>query len=182
MTEHDKMIAGEPYDASDPDLVQRRVRAAELCRALTGAPPGDAAARRRVIELLLGAIDDGAMITPPFFCDYGSNIELGERVFVNTGCVFLDVCKIRIGRFTQIGPSVQIYTATHPLDPIARRSLESGEPVEVGEDVWIGGGAIVLPGVRIGERSVIGAGSVVTRDVPDGVIAAGNPCRVLRSV
>ena len=119
---------------------------------------------------------------PPFFCDYGANIALGEHVFFNFNCVVLDVCAVRIGSFTQLGPAVQIYTATHPLDAALRRRQEFGKPVEIGADVWIGGGAIILPGVRIGSRTVIGAGSVVTRDVPDNVVAAGNPCRVLRQV
>jgi maltose O-acetyltransferase len=112
----------------------------------------------------------------------GSNIELGERVYFNFNCVILDVCRVRIGRYTLFGPAVQIYTAVHPLDAAERRRAESAKPVEIGEDVWIGGGAIVLPGVRIGNRSVIGAGSVVSRDVPDDVLAAGNPCRVLRPI
>ncbi len=120
---------------------------------------------------------------PPFFCDYGTNIELGERVFFNFNCVVLDVCPVRIGDFTLIGPAVQIYTPLHPLDAERRRRREEyGKPVEIGSDVWIGGGAIILPGVRIGARAVIGAGSVVPRDVPAGTFAAGNPCRVIRDV
>ena len=122
-------------------------------------------------------------LEPPFFCDYGANIELGERVFFNFNCVVLDVCPVRIGRFTLFGPAVQIYTAMHPLDPeLRRRGEEYGKPVEIGSDVWVGGGAIILPGVRIGSRAVIGAGSVVTRDVPDAVFAAGNPCRIVRAL
>ena len=119
---------------------------------------------------------------PPFFCDYGTNIALGERVFFNFNCVVLDVCPVRIGSFTLFGPAVQIYTATHPFDAELRRRQEFGKPVEIGSDVWVGGGAIILPGVRIGSRAVIGAGSVVTRDVPEGVFAAGNPCRVIREI
>ncbi len=119
---------------------------------------------------------------PPFFCDYGSNIELGERVFFNFNCVVLDVCSVRIRAFTLFGAAVQIYTATHPFDAEQRRSQEFGKPVEIGSDVWVGGGAIILPGVRIGSRAVIGAGSVVTRDVPESVFAAGNPCRVIREI
>ena len=118
---------------------------------------------------------------PPFFCDYGTNIELGERVFFNFNCVVLDVCRVRIGSFTLFGPAVQVYTATHPMDAALRRRQEAGRPVEIGADVWVGGGAIILPGVRIGDRAVIGAGSVVTRDVPKGMFAAGNPCRVIRA-
>jgi len=117
---------------------------------------------------------------PPFFCDYGTNIELGERVFFNFNCIVLDVCRVRIGDYTLIGPAVQIYTPMHPFDAGQRRVAEFGKPVTIGSDVWIGGGAIVLPGVSIGSRAVIGAGSVVTRDVPDQVFAAGNPCRVIR--
>jgi maltose O-acetyltransferase len=119
---------------------------------------------------------------PPFFCDYGSNIELGERVFFNFNCVALDVCPVRIGSFTLFGPAVQIYTAMHPLNAELRRRQEFGKPVDIGSDVWVGGGALIMPGVRIGSRAVIGAGSVVTRDIPDGVFAAGNPCRVIREV
>ena len=117
---------------------------------------------------------------PPFFCDYGSNIELGERVFFNFNCVVLDVCLVRIGDYSLFGPAVQIYTPMHPLDAERRRREEFGKPIGIGSDVWVGGGAIILPGVRIGSRAVIGAGSVVTRDVPEGVLAAGNPCRVIR--
>ncbi len=120
---------------------------------------------------------------PPFFCDYGSNIELGEGVFFNFNCVVLDVCRVRIGSFTLLGPAVQIYTATHPMNASERRSgLEYGKPVDIGDDVWIGGGVVVLPGVSIGSGAVIGAGSVVTRDVPAGTFAAGNPCQVIRQV
>jgi maltose O-acetyltransferase len=119
---------------------------------------------------------------PPFFCDYGSNIELGQRVFFNFNCVVLDVCPVRIGDFSLFGPAVQIYTATHPFNAERRRREESGKPVDIGADVWVGGGAIILPGVRIGSRAVIGAGSVVTRDIPEGVFAAGNPCRTIREV
>ncbi len=119
---------------------------------------------------------------PPFFCDYGSNIELGERVFFNFNCVVLDVCRVKVGSFTLFGPAVQIYTAMHPFDAQLRRREEYGKPVEIGSDVWVGGGAIILPGIRIGDRAVIGAGSVVTRDVPAGMFAAGNPCRVIREI
>ena len=119
---------------------------------------------------------------PPFYCDYGSNIHLGQRVFFNFNCVVLDVCPVRIGDFTLFGPSVQIYTATHPLDATLRRTQEYGKPVTIGSDVWVGGAAVICPGVTIGARSVIGAGSVVTRDIPEEVFAAGNPCRVIRGI
>ena len=119
---------------------------------------------------------------PPFYCDYGTNIELGERVYFNFNCVVLDVCRVRIGDFTLFGPAVQIYTPLHPFDATQRRSREYGKAIDVGSDVWVGGGAIILAGVRIGSRAVIGAGSVVTRDVPEDVFAAGNPCRVIRQI
>lgn len=181
-SERDKMLAGELYDPFDPVLVAGRARARDLCQTLNATREADHAARRRLLVELFGAGGASVWMQPPFFCDYGSNIELGERVFFNFDCVVLDVCRVRIGSFTLFGPAVQIYTATHPLDPVLRRSQELGKPVEIGDDVWVGGGAIVLPGVRIGSRAVIGAGSVVTRDVPEGVFAAGNPCRVIRAI
>jgi maltose O-acetyltransferase len=119
---------------------------------------------------------------PPFYCDYGSNIDLGERVFFNFNCVVLDVCRVSIGSFTLLGPAVQIYTPMHPLNAELRRRQEFGKPVDIGSDVWIGGGAIILPGVRVSDKAVIGAGSVDTRDIPPGVFAAGNPCRVIREI
>ena len=119
---------------------------------------------------------------PPFFCDYGSSIKLGERVFFNFNCVVLDVCPVVIGSFTLFDPAVQIYTPIHSLNAELRRREEFTRPIEIGSDVWVGGAAIILPGVRIGSRAVIGAGSVVTRDIPEGVFAAGNPCRVIREI
>jgi maltose O-acetyltransferase len=181
-TERQKMLAGQPYDALDPELVQARERARDLCQTLNATRERDAVERRRVLSELFAAGGDSVWMQPPFFCDYGSNIELGERVFFNFNCVILDVCSVKIGSFTQFGPAVQIYTATHPLNAEQRRKEEAGKPVEIGADVWVGGGAIILPGVRIGARSVIGAGSVVTRDVPEGVLAVGNPCRVVREI
>ena len=134
------------------------------------------------IEAMLGAGGDSVWMQPPFFCDYGANILLGERVFFNFNCVVLDVCQVRIGDFTLFGPAVQVYTATHPMNAELRRKQEFSRPIEIGSDVWVGGGAIICPGVRIGSRSVIGGGSVVTRDIPDEVFAAGNPCRVIREI
>ena len=181
-TEREKMLAGEPYDPMDPDLVARRERARDLCWALNATRDRDAAERRRLLQALFARGGDTAWMQPPFFCDYGTNIELGERVFFNFNCVVLDVCRVTIGDHAFFGPAVQLYTATHPLDATLRRTEESGRPVAIGADVWIGGGAIVLPGVTIGDRTVIGAGSVVTRDVPAGVLAVGNPCRVVRAL
>jgi maltose O-acetyltransferase len=182
MTEFDKMLAGQPYNPMDPQLVAQRTRARDLCQALNATREADAPERRRLLLDLFGAGGDTVWMQPPFYCDYGCNIELGERVFFNFNCVVLDVCRVRIGSYTLFGPAVQIYAATHPMDPQLRRREESGRPVEIGSDVWVGGGAIILPGVRIGSRAVIGAGSVVTRDVPEGVFAAGNPCRTIRDV
>lgn len=175
--ERQKMIAGELYDPLDPELVTARDHARAVCHGLVSL---DAPARRQALKALLASGGESASIEPPFFCDYGFNIELGDRVYFNTGCVVLDVCRVRIGSGTLIAPGVHIYTATHPLDARLRRTHELGRPVTIGEDVWIGGGAIILPGVTIGDRSVIGAGSVVTKDVPSDVVAVGNPCRVLK--
>lgn len=177
-----KMLQGELYDPFDPELVAARERARDLCLALNGTRDADREERRRILLELFGAGGDTVWMQPPFHCDYGSNIELGERVFFNFNCVVLDVCPVRIGGFTLFGPAVQIYTPMHPFNAELRRRQEFGKPVEVGEDVWVGGGAIILPGVRIGSRAVIGAGSVVTRDVPESVFAAGNPCRVVREI
>lgn len=183
MTEKEKMLAGELYDARDAQLVAERRRARDLTHALNASRDGQRELRMDLLRRLLGAAGEGAWIEPPFFCDYGSNIVLGDRVFFNFNCVVLDVASVTIGSDTLFGPAVQIYTATHPLSAAERRAgLEAGKPVVVGADVWVGGGAILLPGVTIGARSVIGAGSVVTRDVPEGVFAAGNPCRVIRAL
>jgi maltose O-acetyltransferase len=181
-SEREKMLAGEPYDPLDRELVVARERARDLCQALNLTREVEREERRRIVEDLFASGGDSVWMQPPFFCDYGFNIELGERVFFNFNCVVLDVCPVRIGSFTLFGPAVQIYTALHPFDAAQRRREEFGRPVDIGPDVWVGGGAIILPGVRIGARAVIGAGSVVTRDVPDGVFAAGNPCRVIREI
>jgi maltose O-acetyltransferase len=181
-SEREKMLAGELYDPLDPELVEARTRARNLCQMLNATREEEEAERRRITIALFGAGGDDVWIQPPFYCDYGSNILLGTRVFFNFNCVVLDVCPVRIGEFTLFGPAVQIYTATHPFDAELRRMREFGKPIEIGSDVWVGGGAIICPGVSIGAKSVIGAGSVVTRDIPPGVFAAGNPCRVLREL
>ncbi|HEX2717351.1 MAG TPA: sugar O-acetyltransferase [Gemmatimonadaceae bacterium] len=181
-TERQKMLAGELYDPMDPDLVAARTHARDLCQDLNATRESQAAERRRILRELFGKGGDTVWMQPPFFCDYGTNIELGERVFFNFNCVVLDVCPIRIGSFTLFGPAVQILTPMHPLNAELRRKEEFGKPIEIGSDVWVGGGALILPGVTIGSRTVIGAGSVVTRDIPDGVFAAGNPCRVIRPI
>jgi maltose O-acetyltransferase len=181
-SEREKMLAGELYDALDPELVVARARARDLCQALNAAREGDQEGRRAILRDLFGAGGDTVWMQPPFYCDYGTNISLGERVFFNFNCVVLDVCRVRIGDFTQFGPGVQILTPLHPLDAAQRRREEYGRPVDIGADVWVGAGALILPGVRVGSRAVIGAGAVVTRDVPEAVFAAGNPCRVIRAI
>jgi maltose O-acetyltransferase len=181
-SEREKMVAGELYDPLDPELVSARVRARDLCQALNATREADEAGRRHILVDLFGAGGDRVWMQPPFFCDYGWNITLGARVFFNFNCVVLDVCAVRIGDFTLFGPSVQIYTPMHPFDAELRRHQEFGKPVHIGSDVWVGGASIICPGVTIGSRAVIGAGSVVTRDIPEGVFAAGNPCRVIRQL
>ena len=181
-TERQKMLAGEMYDPFDLELVAAREQARDLCRSLNATREGQQDERRAILRALFGKGGETVWMQPPFFCDYGSNIELGERVFFNFNCIVLDVCRVRIGDYSLFGPAVQIYTATHPLNAEQRRREEFGKPIDIGSDVWVGGGAIILPGVRIGSRTVIGAGSVVTRDVPDGAFAAGNPCRVIREI
>jgi maltose O-acetyltransferase len=182
MTEREKMLAGELYDPLDPELTAARERARDLCRELNDTRESQQAERRRVLQDLFGAGGDTVWMQPPFFCDYGSNIHLGTRVFFNFNCVVLDVCEVRVGDYTLFGPGAQILTPMHPFNAALRREQEFGKPVVIGDDVWIGGGALILGGVKIGSRTVIGAGSVVTRDIPEGVFAAGNPCRVIREI
>ena len=163
-------------------LVAARERARNLCQDLNASRESETELRRGILTKLFGAGGDSVLMQPPFFCDYGTNIELGERVFFNFNCIVLDVCRVSIGDYTLFGPAVQILTSMHPLNAELRRKQEYGKPIEIGSDVWVGGGALILPGVRIGSRSVIGAGSVVTRDIPDAVFAAGNPCHVIREL
>jgi maltose O-acetyltransferase len=179
-TEKQKMLSGELYDPLDPQLVQERARCRELCKKFNDSPEDQPEVRRVILDELLGGPCD-AWIQPPFWCDYGTNISLGKKVFFNFNCVVLDVMEVKIGDNTLFGPAAQIYTATHPVGATERRSgVEFAKPVIIGSDVWVGGGAIICPGVSIGDRSIIGAGSVVTRDIPPDVIAGGNPCRVIR--
>ncbi|UVT15354.1 MAG: sugar O-acetyltransferase [Nitrospira sp.] len=180
--ERQKMLAGDLYNPLDAELVAARERARDLCRELNDTRECEHAQRRRIVQDLFGTGGDTVWMQPPFYCDYGSNIHLGSRVFFNFNCIVLDVCEVRIGDHTLFGPGVQILTPLHPFDAGLRREREFGKPVHIGADVWVGGGALILAGVHIGARSVIGAGSVVTRDIPEGVFAAGNPCRVIREV
>jgi maltose O-acetyltransferase len=181
-TERDKMLAGELYDALDPVLVADRYRARDLCQKLNASRDEEEEVRRDLCRQIFGKGGDSVWMQPPFYCDYGSNIELGERIFFNFNCVVLDVCRVRIGDFTLFGPAVQILTPMHPLNAALRRKQEYGKPIDIGSDVWVGGGALILSGITIGSRTVIGAGSVVTRDIPSDVFAAGNPCRVIREL
>ena len=182
-TEKDKMIAGELYDPLDPQLVEDRIQARLLLKALNESREDDPEARNRILASLFPNASSGLWLQPPFYCDYGYNIQIGERVFFNFNCVVLDVAPVRIGNRTMFGPNVQLYAATHPLNHIERSSgLEYGKPITIGDDVWIGGRVVICPGVRIGDRSIIGAGSVVTKDIPSDTIAAGNPCRIIRTI
>lgn len=182
-SEKEKMLAGELYDALDSELSADRQRTRLLLQRLNSVPEDDAAEMKRILQDLIPHAGEGFWLQPPFYCDYGYNIRLGEKVFFNFNCIVLDVMEVRIGNRTLIGPNVQIYTATHPMDYRERAAgLEYARPVAIGDDIWIGGSAVICPGVRIGDRSVIGAGSVVTRDIPPGVFAAGNPCRVIREL
>lgn len=182
-SEKDKMLRGELYDPRAPELVEARRRARLLLHALNNTRDDQQDERTRLIRELIPGCGEGTWIEPPFYCDYGSNIVLGDGVFFNFNCVVLDVAAVRIGSRVLFGPAVHIYAATHPLSAEERRQgLELGKPVNIGDDAWIGGGAIINPGVSIGAGAVIGAGSVVTRDVPTNVLAAGNPCRVIRKL
>jgi maltose O-acetyltransferase len=182
-TQRERMLAGELYLASDPELVAGRVRARELTGRYNATPPAAADERRTLLDELIGELGAEVWIEPPFQCDYGANIVLGDGVYLNFGCIVLDCARVDIGPLTKLGPAVQLCAATHPVDPEERATgWELARPIAVGRNVWIGGGAIVGPGVTIGDDSVIGAGSVVVTDVPPRVVAAGAPCRVIREL
>lgn len=191
MTEREKMLAGQLYDCSDPELINRWHLAKDLLRDYSNLDSENAEEKKRILTELLGGMGENLWITPPFFADYGNNIYFGNNCEINAGCVFLDDNKIIIGNNALIAPHVQIYTAFHPTNARDRLGapktdgsfefcLTQTAPVTIGDNVWIGGGAIIMPGVTIGSNVVIGAGSVVTKDIPDNVIAYGNPCRVIR--
>jgi maltose O-acetyltransferase len=178
-SEKQKMMAGGLYHAGDPELQADQAKARAWMIRYNAALGLSGAERRRLLLEGFGAVGNDVVVRPPFHCDYGYNIRLGDGVFLNFNCVILDVALVTIGAGTQIGPGVQIYAADHPRDATARRTgVEFGRPVTIGCNVWIGGGAIILPGVTIGDDAIIGAGSVVTRDVPEGATARGNPARV----
>jgi maltose O-acetyltransferase len=179
----ERMLAGDPYIADDPESVRMAQRAVRLADAYRRAAVEDEAAARPLLEELLGSLGPDAFVKPPLYVDYGENIRIGARTFVNYNLTALDVAAITIGEDCQIGPNVQLLTPTHPIDPQPRRDkLEAARPITIGDNVWLGGGVIVCPGVRIGDDSVIGAGSVVTRDIPAGVVSVGNPARVIREI
>lgn len=177
------MLAGELYNALDKELSDDRLRTRLLIKELNDSREDATDLRKRVLKDLIPNAGNGLWLQPPFYCDYGYNMRVGENVFFNFNCVVLDVTYVTIGSRTLFGPNVQIYTATHPINHIERASgLEYAKPITIGEDVWIGGSVVICPGVTIGDRCVIGAGSVVTKDIPSDTFAAGNPCRPIRSI
>lgn len=181
MTEQERMLAGTLYFAGDEALTAARLRAKHLLRQYNTADPAEDARRTAILRELFGALGEDCWIEPTFRCDYGSQITVGDHFFANYDCIFLDVAPISIGSHVMLGPRVCLYTAGHPTDAAVRDlGLEYGHPITLGDSVWLGGNVVVCPGVSIGSGTVVAAGSVVTRDIPAGVVAAGNPCRVLR--
>ena len=178
----ERMLAGELYIADDPELAEQSARARGLTHRLNTADPHDASGHRAILTELLAAFGEGSELRPPFYCDYGYQTSIGARCFVNWGLVSLDVARVMISDDVQIGPNVQLLTATHPINPGLRLDKwEAAEPIVIMENVWLGGGVIVGPGVTIGQNTVVGAGAVVVRDLPPNVVAVGNPARVIRT-
>lgn len=182
MTEKEKMLAGLPYLAGDETLIKERRHAKRLLRQINVTEYLVTKTAKNIIKELIPNAGKSFYIEPPFHCDYGYNIFCGENVYFNVNCVVLDCASVRIGDRVLFGPGVQIYTATHPTDAAARRTLESAKPIQIGNDCWIGGGAIILPGITIGNNCVIGAGSVVTKNIPDDSLAVGNPAKVIKKL
>ncbi|MER7331437.1 MULTISPECIES: sugar O-acetyltransferase [unclassified Micromonospora] len=179
----ERMLAGEPYIANEPEILADLDRAARLMERFNTSPAADPEGRLAALRDLLGEVGEETWVRPPFHCDYGRQIRIGPRSFVNFNAVFLDVAPITIGADVQIGPNVQLLTPTHPVEPGPRRDKwEAAKPITIGDNVWLGGGAIVLAGVTIGENTVVGAGAVVTKDLPANVVALGNPARVVRQL
>jgi maltose O-acetyltransferase len=177
------MLAGQPYSGADPTLVKARYRARRLQAMYRQTDPGNVKKRYDILKKLFGQIGKAIEVEPPFYCDYGCNIYVGENFYANFNCVILDPADVRIGDNVFFGPAVQLYTAYHPILPEERNTgYEMASPITIGNNVWLGGGAIVQPGVTIGDNTTIGAGSVVTRDIPANVVAMGVPCRVIRSI
>jgi maltose O-acetyltransferase len=182
-TEKEKMLSGEYYDPLDKSLSKERLKTRKTLYKYNTSKPVEKKKREKLIKKLIPDSGNNVVIEPPFNCDYGHNIKIGDNFFANFNCVFLDVNKISIGSNCLIASNVQIYSATHPVEPDLRLAgKELGLPISIGDNVWIGGGSIICPGVKIGNNVTIGAGSVVTHDIPDDVVAAGNPCRILRNV
>lgn len=183
ISEKHKMLSGQLYRATCPELQAEQIANKHWMQRYNTSADLLNEQRHAMLVEHFARVGAGAVIRPPFYCDYGYNIEIGANVFINFNCVILDICSVSIGDDCQIGPAVQIYGADHPRDPVVRRSgLESGKPVKIGRNVWIGGGAIILPGVTVGDDAIIGAGSVVTRDVPAGVTVMGNPARIRQQI
>ena len=177
------MLAGQMYDPLDPQLVEDRLQARLKFQEINRFTDDQKELRDQRFYDLMGEAGNGLWIEPPFYCDYGSNIKLGNNVFMNFNCIILDVMEVKMGNNVMLAPNVQIYTATHPLEAKSRNSgKEFAKPISIGNDVWIGGGAIICPGVHIGNGVVIGAGAVVTKDVPDNLFVAGNPAKVIKSI
>lgn len=182
MNAKEKMLSGQLH-IPDAELIAERVKAQKLMHKYNAINPANIAKRTKFLQKWFGAVGKKCFIEQPFYCDYGSNITLGDRVFTNVNVTILDCAKVKIGNDVWIAPNVGIYTATHPTDPEQRRQkLEYAKPIKIGNNVWIGGGASILPGVTIGDNSVIGAGSVVNKDIPANVVAVGNPCRVIKKL
>jgi len=184
MTEKDKMISGLPYRTNDPELIDQRTAIRKLLGTYNQVGVHEGHEQVEILKLMLGKVGKGSWIESPFYCDYGYNISAGKDFYMNFDCVILDVAPVTIGDNVMCGPKVQLLTATHSLDAKERNfsGTELGKPISIGNRVWIGAGVIVCPGVTIGDEAVIGAGSVVTKDVPPGVFAAGNPCKVIKSI
>lgn len=181
MTEKEKMLSGEPYNAADPDLLKELHRGRDLVFRYNSILPSDEEEKDRVLSALLGKKGRNCTIIAPFYCDYGTNIEVGDNFFANYCVTILDEAKVKIGNNVFIAPNVGIYTAGHPLDPEERNKLtEYAKPVTIGDNVWIGGNVTIVPGVTIGDNVTIGAGSVVVKDIPSNCVAAGNPCKVIK--
>jgi len=182
-TMRERMLAGELYLADDPDLARESLRAQRLTHRFNTMDPGDHAGRRELLIELFGGFGEGSDLRPPLRCDYGYQTTIGARTFANWGLISLDVARVTIGDDVQIGPNVQLLTATHPVDPGLRRDKwEAASPITIGDNVWLGGGVIVCPGVTIGDNTVVGAGAVVVRDLPANVVAVGSPARVIRDI
>ncbi|CAF0714267.1 unnamed protein product [Brachionus calyciflorus] len=177
----EKMLAGLPYNATDLNLMNGRFYAKKMCYKYNNVDPLEED-RNEILKEFLGTYSNGIYIEPPFYADYGSNIHLGENVYMNHGCILLDVNEIRIGKNTFLGPNVQIYTAGHPTDPVQRRTVEFGKAITIGRDTWIGGNVVILPGITIGDGVTIGAGSIVTKDIESFSVAVGNPARVIKKL